>query len=192
MDPPRKTLIQMSGAPGSGKSTMANLLAQSINSVVIDHDLINSFFLENGIFFEESAKLSYSFQWRLAEDMIKRERNVIIDSTCNYKETLDHGISLARQYGYDYRYVECRVNDIELLDRRLRDRVPLRSQRTGVSLPPPDANGVRHNGDHEALFKRWIEHPCRPERGAIIVDSTTSPEVCLAYVLKQIVSSSGV
>jgi adenylylsulfate kinase-like enzyme len=109
MDLPRKVLIQMSGAPGSGKSTVANLLAQLINAVVIDHDLIRSFFLDNDIFFEQSAKLSYRFQWILAEDVVKRERNVIIDSTCNYKEMLDQGIALARQHGFSYRYVECRV-----------------------------------------------------------------------------------
>jgi predicted kinase len=189
MDPPRKMLIQMSGCPGSGKSTMADLLGQSINGVVIDHDLIRSFFLGNDIFFEQAAKLAYRFQWVLAEDMIKRERNTIIDSTCNYDETLNQGILLARKYGFNYRYVECRVLDIELLDRRLRNRIPLRSQRTGVSLPPTDANDVRYNEDFQTLFKRWIEHPCRPDRDAIVVDSSTEPEQCLEFILKQIVPS---
>jgi predicted kinase len=192
MDHPRKILIQMSGCPGSGKSTMANLLGQSINGVVIDHDLIRSFFLDNDMFFEQAARLAYRFQWVLAEDTIKRERNVIVDSTCNYDETLNKGIMLARKYGFNYRYVECRVHDIELLDRRLRNRVPLRSQRTGVSLPPTDANDVRHNEDFQTLFKRWIEHPCRPDRNAIVVDSSTEPEQCLEYILKQIVPSIGV
>jgi predicted kinase len=116
MDPPLKMLIQMSGCPGSGKSTMADLLGQSINGLVIDHDLIRSFFLDNDILFEQAAKLAYRSQWVLAEDVIKRERNVIIDSTCNYEETLNQGIVLARKYGFNYRYVECRVHDIELLD----------------------------------------------------------------------------
>jgi predicted kinase len=191
MDPPRKILIQMSGCPGSGKSTMADLLGQSINDVVIDHDLIRSFFLNNDISFEQAAKLAYRFQWVLAEDMIKRERNVIIDSTCNYDETLKQGIVLARKYGFNYGYVECRVHDIELLDRRLRNRISLRSQRTGVSLPPTDANDVRHNEDFQTLFKRWIEQPCRPDRDAIVVDSSTEPEQCLEYILKQIVPSTG-
>jgi predicted kinase len=62
MHPPRKLLIQMSGAPGSGKSTIANLLSQSIDGVVIDHDLLKSFFLKNDISFSESAKLAYNFQ----------------------------------------------------------------------------------------------------------------------------------
>ena len=84
------------------------------------------------------------------------------------------------------------AESIELLDRRLRNRTPQRSQRTGVSLPPPDAKGVRHNEDYRALFERWIKDPCRPDRDAIVVDSTTSPEECLDYILKQIVPSTGV
>jgi predicted kinase len=92
----------------------------------------------------------------LAEDMIKQGRNVIIDSTCNYSEVLDRGSALARQYGCDYRYIECKVDHIDLLDERLRKRVPHRSQRTGVSCPPPDASGASRE-DHLALFKKWIE-----------------------------------
>ncbi|KAF3940940.1 hypothetical protein ABW19_dt0205242 [Dactylella cylindrospora] len=184
----RKLLIQMSGAPGSGKSTMASLLSKSINGVVINHDLIKSFFLENGSSFSQSANLTYSFDWVLAEDMIKQGWNVIIDSTCNYEEVLDRGTTLARKYNYDYIYVECRVDDIDLLDRRLHERVPLRSQRTGVNLPPQDS-GTSNAGDLESreLFKRWIENPCRPVgRQVVIVDSSLPTEDCLEYILGQI------
>jgi predicted kinase len=176
----------MSGAPGSGKSTIANMLARSIDGVVINHDLIKSFFLENDIPFEQSAKLTYRFDWILAEDMIKQGRNVIIDSTCNYDEVVDHGTALARRHGYHYKYVECRVNDIDLLERRLRSRVPLRSQRTGVDGPPPDVKASSPTEDYRALFKRWIENPCRPDGNAIVLDSTSSPEDCLDYVLRQL------
>lgn len=192
MSLPRKLFIQMSGAPGSGKSTVANLLARSIDGVVINHDLIKSFFLENDNSFDQSAKLTYSFQWILAGDMLKQGRNVIIDSTCNYKETLDQGTALARQYGYDYRYVECRVNDVDLLERRLHNRVSLRSQRTGVNSPPTDASGARHSEDYLALFTRWIENPARPANNAIVVDSSGSLEVSLDHILKQIVHSTSV
>jgi len=44
--PPHSVFIQMPGAPGSGKSTMAKLLRQSIGGVVIDHDVIRSSLLE--------------------------------------------------------------------------------------------------------------------------------------------------
>lgn len=171
---------------------MANLLAQSIGGVVINHDLIRSFFLENDILLDQSAKLTYRFNWILAENTIKQGWNVIIDSTCNHKEVLDQGAVLAQQYGYDYKYVECRVDDVDLLDRRLRNRVSLRSQRTGVDRPPPDASAICHSRDYRALFKRWIEDPCRPAENAIVVDSTGSLEECLDFILKHIVPPTSI
>lgn len=81
----------MSGAPGSGKSTMANLLAESIDGVVIDHDVIKSTLLEDNLSFDQAARVAYRLDWALAEAMIKQKRSVIIDSTCNYKEVIDQG-----------------------------------------------------------------------------------------------------
>jgi predicted kinase len=182
----RKVLFQMSGAPGSGKSTVANLLAKAFDGVVINHDLIKAFFLENNMGFGEAAKLTYSFDWVLAEDMIKQGRSVIIDTVCNYDEVLIHGTALAQKYGYEYRYVECRVKDFDLLDQRLRTRVSLRSQRTAIDRPSVDAIDAHYHLDSEALFKKWVEHPRRPATNVIVVDSTQSPEQCLKYIQKQI------
>lgn len=58
--PSRGVFIQMSGAPGSGKSTMAKLLRQSIGGLVIDHDVIRSSLLEDSdLPFDEVAKKAY-------------------------------------------------------------------------------------------------------------------------------------
>ena len=170
---------------------MAELLAQSINGVIINHDLIKSFFLEKDISFNESSKLTYGLDWVLAEDMIKQKRNIVMDSICNYNEVLEQGTALARRYGYDYRYVECRVKDIDLLDRRLRDRVPMRCQLTGVTRPPPDVSGAHQTEDYHALYKKWMESPCRPADNSIVVDSSGSMEESLDYVLKQIILPTG-
>jgi predicted kinase len=151
---------EMSGAPGSGKSTLANLLAQSLNGIVINHDLLKSFLLENdlGTSFNQVAKLTYNLQWTLAEDVIKQGRTVIIDSTCNYEETLTQGTALAERYGYEYKYVECKVNDIDLLDQRLHSSVSLRIQRKGVNIPPPDASALLGaDFDHRVRYKNWME-----------------------------------
>jgi hypothetical protein len=67
----------------------------------------------------------------------------------------------------------------------------MRSQRSGVCLPPPDFEGGGSNEDCHKLFQRWIEHPCRPECDIIIVNSTAGPEKFLDFVLMQILPSAG-
>ena len=116
---------------------------------------------------------------------------MIIDSTCNFPATLEQGMRIAREEGVRYVYVECRVTDIEVLERRLRERKPMRSQRTGVQRGPVDARGSGEEDGYE-LFRRWIENPCRPDSGGIVVDSTKSPEECLAVVLERIEALTGV
>ncbi|KAJ2970791.1 hypothetical protein NUW58_g9591 [Xylaria curta] len=192
MESPYKLLVQMSGPPGSGKSTLARLLARAINGVVINHDLIKAFFLESSFSFQDSAKLTYRLDWVLAEDMIQQGRSVVIDSVCNYEEVLERGMALAEKYGYVYRYIECRLQDLELLDQRLRTRIPLRSQRTGVNSPPPDSpsNGAVVAEDGAALFRKWM-NPRRPDDAAVVitVDSTRGPEECLENIMKRLPSS---
>lgn len=183
-----KLFIQMSGAPGAGKSTIARLLGRSIGGVVIDHDVLRSGLLDSNVSFDQAAKQAYRLQWMLAQDVMKQGFSVIIDSTCNFPEVLDQGSACAKQHGHDYWYVECKVQSIDLLDQRLRARDPMPSQRTGVESPPAAAaGGARDGEDSRALFKKWIEHPCRPEDNAVIVDSTGKPEMLRDYILKQIV-----
>ena len=184
--PPGKLFIQMSGAPGSGKSTTAKLLAKSIEAVVIDQDIIKTSALGHKIEFQTAAALAYGLCWDMAEDMMKQEHSIIIDSACNYDEILAGGTALAQKYGYSYLYVECRVNDIDLLDKRLRTRPGLRSQRKGVDLPPSDAGDVSHSENGRTLFQRWIEEPKRPDNNRIVVDSSGNLENCRDYILEQI------
>jgi predicted kinase len=153
-----RLLIQMSGAPGAGKSSMSALLSKALNGVVIDHDLLKSGFLEKGHSFDKSAKLTYSLQWVLVEDVIKQGQSVIIDCPCNYDEILTNGINLARKYGYEYKYVECRVSDLDLLDQRLRTRTPLRSQRTGLWI-----SFVRFPSRWQLFRPCILPHPTGPE-----------------------------
>lgn len=176
----------MSGAPGSGKSTMAKLLRQSIGGVVVDHDILRSSFLEAEVPFDKAAKHAYELQWTLAEDMMKQGLAVFMDSVCNYEQVLNQGSALAKKYGYTYWYVECQVKDIDLLDKRLRARDPLPSQRTGVELPPAAAADSRPKQDSRELFQKWIDKPWRPVKNAIVVDSSENPEVLRDYILKQI------
>ncbi|KAK7986988.1 hypothetical protein PG988_001976 [Apiospora saccharicola] len=185
---PQKVLIQMSGAPGAGKSTMSMLLQRSIGGLIIDHDIIRSSLLEDysDVAFDQVAKSAYRLQWAMADQALKQGLNVIIDSVCNYQEALDKGSALAERHGYTYWYVECRVESIALLDERLRARTPMRSQRTGVDCPPA---GASRTGRGEEVLRQRIANPCRPEGNVVIVDTTAgSLDVGLEEVLRQIQS----
>jgi uridine kinase len=58
--PPRGVFIQMSGAPGSGKSTMAKLLGQSLGGLSSTTILSDSSLLkDNDLPFDEVAKKAY-------------------------------------------------------------------------------------------------------------------------------------
>lgn len=190
MDLPQKLVVQMSGPPGSGKSTTSNILAQPLKAVVIDHDLLRSFFLENEIKFDQAGKLAYRLQWVLAEEMLKQNKNVIMDSPCNFHHIIERGMELAQKYHHEYKYVELKVNDMDLLDQRLRQRVPLRSQRTGIDRPPTDAVNDRDYKDHQALFKKWMKEPCRPDGGIITADSTLPSAEVVENILKQLSRSN--
>ncbi|KAK4171460.1 P-loop containing nucleoside triphosphate hydrolase protein [Triangularia setosa] len=186
----RKMLIQMSGAPGAGKSTMAKLLQRSIGGLVIDHDVIRSAILENNVPFELAAKQAYNLQWVFTREVVRQGLSVIIDSPCNFREAIDQGQKIAADHDLVYWYVECKVDDIDLLDRRLRTRPPMKSQRTAVDQPPEAARMMTPTTEEQkAQFIRWMKTPCRPQQNVIIVDTSGDLENTKNDILAQILSA---
>ncbi|KAF2671783.1 hypothetical protein BT63DRAFT_180010 [Microthyrium microscopicum] len=234
---PKNNLIQLSGPPGSGKSTTARLLSGPLNATIIDNDLLKSFFLENSVTsgaidpFDEAAKLAYRLQWVLAEEFMAQgstsasqegksqgregaTRSIIIDCVVNYNEVLETGQALADKYGWIYHYVEIRADSLDLLDSRMKRRVPLRSQRTGVLGRPRDMpanaqmiesevgmedSGARKNGSGEdigvevekmkqKLKEKWM-NPKRPADGGIVVSATGDLEERKVYILDKILGT---
>ncbi|KAI1367223.1 hypothetical protein F5Y08DRAFT_83216 [Xylaria arbuscula] len=187
-DPSRKLIVQMSGPLRSGKSTLARLLARSIDGVVINHDLIKDFFLDSSFSFLDSARLTYRLDWALAEDMIQQGRSVVVDSVCNYEEVLTRGTALAARYGYSYWYVECKVEDQDhLLDRRI---MPHGNQDATQHRPLADSvsnNTAGTNENGAVLLNQWL-NTSRPDNDekVIVVDATRGPEECLNAVMKKL------
>lgn len=184
-----KLLIQMSGAPGAGKSTIAALLRPHLNATIIDHDVLRSNLISTAVFqFDQAAKQAYVLQWELARDFMKQGvDSIIIDSTCNYPEVVAQGLSLAVKYEYRYWYVECNARDIDLLDKRLRARTPKASQRPAVDCPLESAqgNGAQVGENARERFAQWMTKPCRPSNvdRIITADSTAEPKTLRNEIL---------
>ena len=79
---------------------------------------------------------SYSVLNTVARHLLRQGYSAIFDSPCFYVELLERGQQLAQEAGARYRYVECAVTDLEVLDRRLRMRPRMPSQVAGVWAPP--------------------------------------------------------
>lgn len=180
----KQCFIQMSGAPGAGKSTIAHAIAPHIGAVVLDHDITKSALLDADISITVAGKASYLVLEAMAQHLLGQGFSVIFDSPCFYEELLERGQRLAREANAPYFYIECVLKDLVELDRRLKGRPSQRSQVRGLNESPVDV--VEGRPVNEALFRNWIAHMKRPQSNYLVLNTDRPLEICvqeaLAYV----------
>jgi predicted kinase len=175
-------LVQMSGVPGAGKSTLAREIGRRIPAAVLDHDVIKNTLIEQGLSFEGAGRISYSISREMARSLLGQEMSVVLDSPCYYPQILDAGLEMAAAAGACYRYVECVNEDLEEIGRRLRARTPLRTQWGGLDLPPAGRGGDKEGISGVELFREWMLNMKRPEHSYLRVDTSRPLAECLAEV----------
>jgi len=153
-------LLQMSGVPGAGKSTVAAHVVATFGAVAVDYDVIKTAVLDAGFAFAESAKAAYEVMYAQASHLLAQGHDVVLDSPCFYPEILTRGMGIAEQHNATYRYVECRLDDLQLLDERLTHRPRLRSHRRSINQPPVDLGDEPMDG--ETFFRGWADRVQRP------------------------------
>jgi predicted kinase len=122
MSKPR--LIVMSGLPGSGKSTIAERLAQRLRIPIFSVDPIESAMLKAGIAQSfETGLAAYLVAETLASEQLKLGISVIIDAVNAEEEGKDVWRGLANRYGLKLTILEVVVSDEALHRRRLESRV---------------------------------------------------------------------
>jgi len=173
-------LLQMSGVPGSGKSTVAAHVVAAHGAVAVDYDVIKSAVLDAGFELDDSTKAAYEVMYALARQALTQGRPVVMDSPCFWPRILTEGMEIARAYGATYRYVECQVRDLKLVDERLSQRPRLRSHRRGVDLPPVDLGDDLVDG--EQFFRDGMDRVQRPVGNYLQLDMHRP----LAEVLPQV------
>lgn len=142
----------MSGFPGSGKSTLARIIAKSTGAIIIDHDIVKSTLLTSlemdHIDTNIAGKIAYDIEWSLIDFHLSQAYSVILDSPCFYSEMVEKGTKLSKTHHAKYKYVECYLNDIEEIQKRLNNRTRMISQIQQVSS--------------EEAFIEWVENSKRP------------------------------
>lgn len=121
-------LLQMAGFPGTGKSTVSNLISKHTGAIVLDRDVVKNAMLNCGIEGQVLADASYNVVFEMGSDYLSKGNSVIIDTPCYYKDTVDYGIKVARDNKADYKYIECIVNDYSIVENRLQTRTKLETQ----------------------------------------------------------------
>lgn len=118
--------LQMSGFPGSGKSTLAKQISILTNAVIVDHDVSKTALLEalddQNLSMHLLGKTSYHLDWALIEFYLSQGHSVIFDAPCFYEEMIEMGEQLCLKYNIKYKYVECYVDNYELIQERLLTR----------------------------------------------------------------------
>ena len=74
------------GLPGSGKTTLAKLLAPMLNAVWLNADEVRRQ-SDDWDFSEEGRKRQSLRMWTLAEEAVDRNRNVVADFICPKEQT---------------------------------------------------------------------------------------------------------
>ncbi len=121
-------LLQMAGAPGSGKSALARLIGRCAGAVVIDKDVLKTAALATGTEDQPAGRIAYEGFFGLAGHLLGQGHSVVLDSPSFYETIPAKGAAIAAERQAPYYFIECICADEAELRRRLRDRPRLPSQ----------------------------------------------------------------
>lgn len=113
-------LVLITGLPGTGKSTVANHLAERIGASVLRTDEIRKRLFAKPKYTEEEKELVYKILFLIAEELLKINHHVVIDGTF-YKSALRKQIyKIASSTNSRLIIVECTASEEEIVRRMQR------------------------------------------------------------------------
>ncbi len=115
------TFIVMRGFPGTGKSTIARLLAAALHAPLIDRDIIRQTVVH--IFGELplAGQFSYELMFALAREQLSLGLSVVVDTPLTYRTTYEQCKELAKEFQTPMLVVHCQCPP-EVQKRRLEGR----------------------------------------------------------------------
>lgn len=116
-------IIIVSGLPGTGKSTIAEAIAENLHLPIFSVDPIESSILESGITKSfETGLAAYLVAKKLAAEQLKLGISVIIDAVSPVKEARDMWHELEKKNNTELIIIEC-VIDEQVHKKRIEARV---------------------------------------------------------------------
>jgi len=119
-------LIVFSGLPGTGKSTLAEIIGKQFGVPVFAKDWLEAVLLQNGLQPTRDGKslgyVGYELLTTLAERQLMLGQSVILDSVAGIQRIRDAWKGLAERYHAGWRVIECICSNEEIHRERLGTR----------------------------------------------------------------------
>jgi predicted kinase len=115
------TFIVMRGYPGTGKSTIARLLAAAFHAPLIDRDIIRQTAVDLFGNLPQVGQFSYMLLFALAREQLRLGLSVVVDTPLTYRTTYEQCKELARAFHTPMLVVHCQCPS-EVQKRRLEGR----------------------------------------------------------------------
>jgi len=124
--------IVLAGLPGTGKSTIARVLATELKAVWLRVDSIEQAVRESGVVDDDLKDLGYRAAYAIAEDNLRLGRTIIGDSVNPWMLTRNAWRDAGLRAGARVVEIEIICSDVEEHRRRIETR---RSEVPGLVLP---------------------------------------------------------
>ena len=111
----------MRGYPGTGKSTIARLLAAALQAPLIDRDVIRQAAVDLFGDLPQVGQFSYELMFALAREQLRLGLSVVVDTPLTYRTTYDQCKELAQSFQTAMLVVHCQCPP-EVQKRRLEGR----------------------------------------------------------------------
>src|SRR5947209_9813864 len=97
----------MRGSPGTGKSTIARLLATSLHAPLIDRDIIRQLAVDLFGNVPQIGQFSYELMFALAREQLQLGLSVVIDTPLTYRRTYEKCQEIAQDIHTPMLVVHC-------------------------------------------------------------------------------------
>src|SRR5207253_4821089 len=115
------TFIVMRGFPGTGKSTIARLLAAALHASLIDRDIIRQTAVHVFGELPQVGQFSYELMFALVREQLSLGLSVVVDTPLTYRTTYEQCKELAKAFQTPMLVVHCQCPP-EVQKRRLEGR----------------------------------------------------------------------